>query len=423
MMQHRVVSDFRKIFIITLITGIFGGEGRTQQAQSTPTVPGHSLAKRVVTTSPMRSRSLATSRPLQRVTTRPLTLARRPQTTSPAERLRQGQLQREQMQKRSYPPMTTETLRRFVTPTYAPESLDRVVSLVHSSNRRSTVETCRCPAHPLGSIDREARAVSAIAETGQPCIIVDGGGYLRVPAHARNKLGAAVALEALAKMGVHAVNVGTTDLAAGIDFFKDLQTSYSVPFISANVFGLDGKPIFDRCRLVPVKLSDGTPVTVAVVGVARPPASSDVGLTQALEQLRVEDPKPHLEKLIPELRKKADIVILLAFYTREEAPTLGKSLGPQASPDIVVCGEFTVGKQKDYYLANAHEIDGVWYVTGGFEGRQLGHAMIEIDHKRRMKSLAPKLIEIEQTIPADPAFTPLIEKFQKGQTELFLRGG
>lgn len=422
MQLHRVVSCIPLCVVLSFLAFSLWSERGILHAEGSPSAPDQSSFRAGITTSSLRNRTLRTTRPVQRVTTRALTLARRPLTSAPAERVRQEQLQREPALKRSSPQMTTEVLRKFVTPTSAPISYDRGFSLILSSNRRSTVETCRCPAHPLGSIDREARAVSAIAETSQPCIIVDAGGYLRVPANARNKMGAAIALEALAQMGVHAVNVGTTDLAAGLEFFQDLQTSYSVPFISANIFNSQGKLIFAAHKVLPLRLLDGTAVKVAVVGVARPAASSDVGLAQVLQSLRIEDPKPILDKLIPNLRQEVDLVVLLTFSTREEAPAFVQSLASEAKPDVVVCGEFTVGKQREYYLANATEQGGVWYLTGGFEGRQIGHAMIEVDEKRRIRSLASKLIEIEQTIPADPAFTAFIEKYQKGQTELFLRG-
>ncbi|MGC8841010.1 MAG: hypothetical protein ACP5QZ_06080 [Candidatus Sumerlaeaceae bacterium] len=323
-----------------------------------------------------------------------------------------------------FAPMAPEVLRAFVTPTSAPQSLDRVISLLHSSNRRSTVETCHCPAHPLGGIDREARVVDEIAATTQPCILVDAGGYLRLPPNERSKMGAAIALEAITKMGIHAVNVGVSDLAAGVEFFRDLQTSFSVPFVSANIVDKDGKRVFASHSLLPVRLRDGKKVTVAIVGVTRPnkPGENLPRVGAAPEDLRITDPKKTLEKLIPELRKKADVVILLAYYTREEAPELIGGLPPQAKPDVVVCGDFTISQPRDYYLANLAEVDDVYYLTGGFEGRQLGHAMLLFDKRNRVEKVFAKLIEIEQTIPPKPSFTHFVEEYQKLMMRLLSEG-
>ncbi|MCX7626619.1 MAG: hypothetical protein N2Z21_10495 [Candidatus Sumerlaeaceae bacterium] len=353
------------------------------------------------------------------LTTMPL--SRRVMTTAP---LAPSQQIRELHKRAAPPPMSAEALREFVTPTSAPKSLERVISLLHSSNRRSTVETCSCPAHPLGGFDREARVIEEVGATKQPCIYVDAGGYTRLPPNARSLKGAAIALEAITAMGVHAVNVGSTDLTAGLSFFRDLETSFSVPFVSANIMDSKGKALFPAHRTVQVKLLDGSKLKVALVGVTR--LSRDDESTSRTggvpKEFTLAQPKPILDKLIPELRKKSDLVILLAYYTREDAPTLVASLDPSARPDVVVCGEFTIGQRKEYYLDNAHKVDGVLYLTGGYEGRQLGHAMFTIGKKNGVAEFAAKLIEIEQSIPPKKEFTHFVERYQKQMAELMMRG-
>lgn len=388
-------------------------------------------------------RALITSATLvarNRKTTDPLTLYRRtdfttgsrrvPVTTMPLSRrllttapLASRQV-RELHKRVSPPPMSAEALREFVTPTSAPKSLQRVISLLHSSNRRSTVETCSCPAHPLGGIDREARVIEEIAATKQPYVYVDAGGYLRLPPNTRSLKGAAIALEAITTIGVHAVNVGATDLAAGQSFFKDPETSFSVPFVSANILDSKGKALFPAQRIVAVKLLDGSKLNVAIVGVTRPSkADESTPRTGAIaKEFTIADPKPILEKLIPELRKKTDLIVLLAYYTREDAPAFIASLDASARPDVVVCGEFTVGQRKEYYMDNAHRVDGILYLTGGYEGRQLGHAMLTVGKKKGIADFASKLIEIEQTIPPQKEFTHFVEKYQKLMAELMSRG-
>lgn len=312
--------------------------------------------------------------------------------------------------------MSERQLRAFVTPTSPVVSLRRSFSLLHSSNRRSTVETCSCPAHPLGGIDREAKVVAEIRQTTHPCVIVDAGGYLRMPPNSFNKAGAALALEALAKMSVDAVNVGLPDLAGGLEYLTDLATSASIPFVSANIVGGNGKPVFQPYRTKELVLADGSHVRVALVGVTRPPVQGARELVLP-STVSFADPAATLQSLLAEVRKKADIVILLAYCTREQAPSLVAQLPPR-SVDIVVCGEFTVGKNREYYLANSQLIDGVWYLTGGFEGRQLGRALIEVAPTGGIGALAAKLIEIEQTIPPHPAFTHFVTAYQKSKASI-----
>jgi len=307
--------------------------------------------------------------------------------------------------------VSKEVLQSHLRPTSAPRSLERAFSLLHSSNRRSSLEPCSCPAHPLGGIDREAKIAKLIAEWGHPQLKVDAGGYLRVPANEPSKIGARYLAEALTKMGVDAVNVGAPDLSSGLSFLQDLQTSFSVPFVSANVRTPTGKLAFPAYRVSKLKLTNGKKVGVAMVGVTRP---MDGRMPSASPpDYEITDPVAALKETLPKAKKESDLIILLAYYTREDVPALLEKLGEAAKNiPIVVCGEFSAGKPKDYYMNNAQRVGNTWVLTGGFEGRQIGHAIIEVDDGKLI-NIAPKLIEIEMFVPQDPEFSPYLNNFRR----------
>jgi 2',3'-cyclic-nucleotide 2'-phosphodiesterase (5'-nucleotidase family) len=200
-----------------------------------------------------------------------------------------------------------------------------------------------------------------------------------------------------------------------------MATSTSVTLLSANIFDKHGKPVFTPSRIVSLTLKDGKTAKVALIGVTRPLDATRREFTPA-NDATVTTPAKTLKKLIPELRKKADLVVLLAYYTREDVPQLVKELPPDARPDVVICGEFTAGQRQSYYLENADTPDGVWSLSGGFEGRQVGVALIELGKKGKVQNVYPKLVIIEQTIPPDEAFTPFVKEFQAGQLELLRKG-
>lgn len=404
---------------VTVSKSSVAGALGTTNTRPRVTTATRMLARQALMTSAPR-RLIGTTSPLARRMLTTHTLGLRGSTTESMSLQWASQQTREhQVPPRHVAPMTDAQLRAFITPTSAPASLERAFSLVHSSNRRSTVETCHCPAHPLGGIDREARILDEITSGAFPMVYVDAGGFLRLPPNPRSLEGAAIALEAVTQAGVHAVNVGVTDLAPGLSFYRDLQTSYSVPFVSANIRDKKGKDLFAPYKIVPLKLKDGTKVNVALVGITRPPVENETSPRSGAvpEGITIAPPQEVLEKLVPQLRKKADVVILLAYYTREDAPKFVGPLPKSARPDVVVCGEFTVGQRREYYLDNAHLENGIWYLTGGFEGRQLGHCMISLDKKKNISQVAPKLIEVEQSIPQKPEFTRFVEKYQKRMRE------
>ncbi|MBI4832085.1 MAG: NapC/NirT family cytochrome c [Candidatus Lindowbacteria bacterium] len=123
-------------------------------------------------------------------------------------------------------------------------------------------------------------------------------------------------MKAMAEMGYLAANVGEQDLLIGHEYLKYVSDFTGVPLLSANIANVRGEKVFQQSVTQQINAS-GKPATVAVTGVISPDFKEAVEETNP--DLIVEDYGPVLEKLIPQLRKKADMLILLGHMTEEEA--------------------------------------------------------------------------------------------------------
>jgi len=106
-------------------------------------------------------------------------------------------------------------------------------------------------------------------------------------------------------IGYQVYNVSSKDFAAGRIFLKELQQIAKFPFISANILdSLTRQPIFTRYIIKKVSKKK-----FGIIGITSKPAKMIRGID-------IVSPDVTLEKIIPELRKKVDYIIVLANLDR-----------------------------------------------------------------------------------------------------------
>ncbi len=100
----------------------------------------------------------------------------------------------------------------------------------------------------MGGLARRATIIRDLERAGKQLLIVDAGNSLfeakGSPSLAEGKKARVIAT-AYQRMGYHAINVGSNDLLAGIEFLSGLQRDIHLPLISSNILDeKDGKPLF-----------------------------------------------------------------------------------------------------------------------------------------------------------------------------------
>lgn len=114
-------------------------------------------------------------------------------------------------------------------------------------------------------------------------------------------------LQALGKLGFHAVNLGRREVTLPAKTLREVIKSSPTPLISANVIDAKtGAPLAVPWRIV--KLGNG--LRVGVVGVVDP---ARLGQTKIDAELRVADMLESLRKAISEVQAQSDTLICLAF--------------------------------------------------------------------------------------------------------------
>ncbi len=182
-------------------------------------------------------------------------------------------------------------------------------SLVYTTDISGEIEHCGCPSHLRGGLARRVEYVQELEEKG-PVLQVDAGNLFfpyrgRAPRiNSTHKEHAEVLAKGMSNLGLHAVNVGYQDIQASVDSLKELAAPDNmdpIPLVCSNLYNTsEDKRIFDPYRVVRIE-----GVQAGILGMMGP------GDLYGKKDLEVKDPVKAASALVPYLKDKCDLVVLL----------------------------------------------------------------------------------------------------------------
>jgi 2',3'-cyclic-nucleotide 2'-phosphodiesterase (5'-nucleotidase family) len=131
----------------------------------------------------------------------------------------------------------------------------------------------------------------------------------------------------MVRLGYQAVNVGERDLARGYDALLERTSGLPLTLVSSNIVRQDTRePAFKPYVLVNVKAGKGKKdVKVGILGALRlNPIFQKPG--PAGTNLVIAPPLEALKKYVPEVRKQADVVVVLAALHKDDARAIARAV-------------------------------------------------------------------------------------------------
>ncbi|MBN2218483.1 MAG: hypothetical protein JW719_13995 [Pirellulales bacterium] len=191
------------------------------------------------------------------------------------------------------------------------------LSLVITGREDGYIEPCGCAGldRMKGGLSRRHAMIESLRKQGWPVVCVDAGGLSKgYGPQAEIKFQRTV--DAMRKMGYDAIGLGINDLQLPTAELVSVAAEPS-PFVSANVglFGLDAG-VTAKTKIVEV---GGLKVGVtAVLG------KSYHNLLANNPEIELASPEDAIAQVLPALKKNCNLLVLLAFATKEESIALGK---------------------------------------------------------------------------------------------------
>ena len=197
-------------------------------------------------------------------------------------------------------------------------------------------------------------------------------------------------LQAFALMDYDVLNVGAREAQFSSDQLKSIRQRSSIPIVSANLLNkATGELLFE-----PYVLLEREGRRIAVLGVLDPASLKN----PTGDGLQIAEMTSVLARYVPELRKKADLLIVLAFT---DETTLTKLADQFFEPDIFLGGNVSQPAQELKRVNKSL----VYYVTN--EARTVGRLRLRLSPNARPEPLDNGIVFLHDKIPQDKSITTL----------------
>jgi 2',3'-cyclic-nucleotide 2'-phosphodiesterase (5'-nucleotidase family) len=187
----------------------------------------------------------------------------------------------------------------------------------------------------------------------------------------------------------------------GVEKLRTLLASApGIKVVSANVTDKSGKKLWDDFAI----LSKGG-VTFAVTGVTDK-AFYDFNLSRGLQkadEFAFLDSRQALQRVIPEMRKQADVTVVLLHSGSGDAKRMVEGL---EGIDIVVVGHGPA------YKFSPEKLGSVLLVQSGMRGQYLGRTEVTLAGKQVVGG-GGECTPLGEAVPIDPEFNSLVTAFNK----------
>ena len=250
---------------------------------------------------------------------------------------------------------------------------------------------------------RRAAFVDSLRKTYKEVLLVDAGEFSSSPTMSSEPKSLYL-LEAMKKMHYDAINVGVTDLQLGLNLLLSVTQDSSVPVLSANLRRREsGELLFRESAIV-----NKGKRSIGVTGVTIP-SEAERKICDSLG-VKIEPAKDALARVLPGLRAKCDLIVVLDHQPVGDARKLSEDLAGQI--DLHIVG---VGTASQKVMVREH--GGALHLTVGNRGQALGVTKVAFE-KSRPEMIGEEVVLFKE-YPEDSAFVKATEEFRKNLNELF----
>jgi len=210
-------------------------------------------------------------------------------------------------------------------------------------------------------------------------------------------------LNAMELMGYDALNLGSPEFYFGKEFLEHTRSHVSVsfPYIASNLHYRGSRLPWTREYII--KEVGG--IKVAILGVLNPDGLAQLPNQEKVKGLEVIPPETALSRLLPEVREKADLVILLSRFGIEKTIALVKAI---RGVDVAISS----GNDDIYF---AKDPGNTVVLQTGSLGKTMGLLKIALDEKRVLSVSENRYVPLQSSVPDNGEIARLVEMHQKAQ--------
>ncbi len=221
-----------------------------------------------------------------------------------------------------------------------------------------------------GVVNTMGTIVRLKQQAGENTLTFDGGDFWQGTFPSNRDEGKAI-VAAMNTVGYDTITLGNHDFDHGQGVVQARAAEAKFPFLAANITEeATGKP---PTWVTPYIIKEVSGIRFGIVGLANSstPVISKASNTKGLKFTREQDA---LEQILPEVKSKSDLVIVIAHEGIDLDPTLAESV---PGIDVIISAHTHVEQQQSKY------VNGTIIVHAGYKAQYVGRLQITINPKTR----------------------------------------
>lgn len=259
------------------------------------------------------------------------------------------------------------------------------ITIAFSSSLYGNAFECGCPGKQDGGVAERATLIKQRFNSfdSENLIHLDAGGFSNFQVEEKRKQSLAI-LRAYKQMNIRAVNVTSNELIADNMQLMGALSSEKIDTISSNIVRVsDSKPLLPQYKIISIK-----GLKVGIIGVT---AKLNRTWKFGKDQLEIKAPDEVLQNLIPEVRGKADIIVLMAYIPKIKIKRFVDSI-PQV--------DYILGADGYSYTDEPILYKNTVISFAGSQGKALGLITLE-EKEQKIQFVSSKLVHVSHKVEQD----------------------
>jgi 5'-nucleotidase / UDP-sugar diphosphatase len=200
-------------------------------------------------------------------------------------------------------------------------------------------------------------------------------------------------------MGYDALNLGSPEFQFGKEFLEQSRSQVSFPYIASNLLYYGDRLPWTSDYII--KEAGG--IKAAILGIVNPEDLERLLNQELVKGLQVIPPEAALKKLLPEVRKKADLVILLSQLSTTKNLELLEAV---EGIDVTIFSG-------PHDLLNEKSPEKTVLLNTGSKGTTMGLMKVALDDKRVVSVIETRSVPMDPSVPGNEEIARLIETHKK----------
>lgn len=203
-------------------------------------------------------------------------------------------------------------------------------------------------------------------------------------------------------LGYDAMSAGVWDLKYQIDEIFNLREKAEFPILSANLISRQDKTrVFDAYTII-----ETSGRNIAIIGISPYPLGESL-TGEIVKEYKTTEPVKAINKIIDEVKSKANIIVVLSSAGRERDEKIALSID---DIDVIVAGSSNLITTEPFVVKRKEKSDAL-IIESQVLGKKLGKLIVKFNPDGEIEEFEGELLKLDPEVEDDPDILKVLKEY------------